>query len=254
MLSLKISWKYFKGEENMVKTQIAVKRHTDRALTFPKFQKYSKKAFSIAEALIALLIGSLILGMSAPMISKQLKFQNYSDIQIRQIIQRLELLEEERVPRGTVAFFNSNVKSQSSSNPCPKGWSAVPSDWNGRFFRVADIDNPRNELQSQSIQAHWHDMPSFSLSGMTGAQLQTIGSQVIWLSADGYESKYLSGIGSRDPKSAFAGDVFREKDSFVGEGRWMFETEPGNRKNAPTVSNDDETRPKNVALLACVKN
>ena len=192
--------------------------------------------------------------MSAPIISKQLKYQNYSDIQIRQILQRLEVLEAERVPRGTVAFFSDRAVSESATNPCPRGWTQVPDLWNGRFFRVADVENSRNGLQEQSIQDHWHDLPSFSLTGMTGAWFQHAGSQVMWLSQDGFTKEDVYQIAQLDPPSAFAGDVFRQEDAFVGEGRWMFETEPGNRKNAPTVSNDDETRPKNVALLACVKN
>ena len=44
-------------------------------------------AFSVAEALIALLIGSLILGMSAPLITKQIKNQTLTDTQL-QILQR----------------------------------------------------------------------------------------------------------------------------------------------------------------------
>ena len=72
-----------KGEENMTKTQIAVRGQTDCSLNSPKLQIISKKGFSIAEALVALLIGSLILGFSAPMISKQINLNQVKNIKIQ---------------------------------------------------------------------------------------------------------------------------------------------------------------------------
>ena len=58
-----------------------------------KFPKKSKKAFSLAEAMIALLIGSLILGVSAPMISKQIKYNNFSDAQAALFSKKIEEVE-----------------------------------------------------------------------------------------------------------------------------------------------------------------
>lgn len=43
----------------------------------------SAKAFSVVEAMIAVLIGSIVLGMSAPMISSQLKRNNMNDVQFQ---------------------------------------------------------------------------------------------------------------------------------------------------------------------------
>ena len=79
----------------MAKTQMAVREwQTASSLNPPKFQKYSKKAFSIAEALIALLIGSLILGMSAPLITKQLKHNSFTDIQAQLLNRKVENAKE----------------------------------------------------------------------------------------------------------------------------------------------------------------
>ncbi len=111
------------------------------------------KAFSVAETMIALLIGTLVLGFSAPMITKQLKHNDYSDAQAQIINRRIEKLVESNnvlkqeieplknssggVPKGTVAFFNNTVVVESETNPCPKGWSLIDAGWQGRFPRFA---------------------------------------------------------------------------------------------------------------------
>ena len=71
----------------------------------------NKKTFSIAEVTIALLIGSLILGMTAPMISKQIKNNNSSDAQISILLRRIENLERNNttpIPAGSIIFFEGN--------------------------------------------------------------------------------------------------------------------------------------------------
>ena len=57
--------------------------------------KNSKKAFSVAEATIALLIGSVALGMAAPMITKQIKSNNMADTQSRVLTQRINNIVED---------------------------------------------------------------------------------------------------------------------------------------------------------------
>ncbi len=115
--------------------------------------KNSKKAFSVAEAMIALLIGSLALGMAAPMITKQIKQNNFTDTQFRvlnrenddilnritELENRIEELENEdnSIPTGAVMFFNSTVTPESNTNPCPTGWTKIDDNWNGRFPRFA---------------------------------------------------------------------------------------------------------------------
>ena len=107
----------------MIKKQVNVGGGPTRLIESSKILKSTKKAFSIAEAMIALLIGSLILGVSAPMISKQMKHNNFSDVQVQIINKKIEqmsaqnksLLEEvERlkaglenveIPANTIAFL-----------------------------------------------------------------------------------------------------------------------------------------------------
>ncbi len=52
------------------------------------------KAFSVAEAMIALLIGSFILGFSAPMISKQLQHNNFTSIQSQIMNKKIENVKD----------------------------------------------------------------------------------------------------------------------------------------------------------------
>ena len=90
----------------MVKTQMAVGRErTGSCLNSPEFKKYSKKAFSLAEALIALLIGSLILGMSAPLITKQLKHNTFTDVQAQLLNRKVESA------KGDITVNRNNILS-----------------------------------------------------------------------------------------------------------------------------------------------
>ena len=80
------------------------------------------KGFSVAEAFVALAIGGIVLGMAAPLISKQVQTQNFNDVQFR-------ILKESLVPRGAVMFFDLES--------CPEGWNPVDNSWNGRFIRLS---------------------------------------------------------------------------------------------------------------------
>ena len=95
------------------------------------------KAFSIAEAVIALLIGSLILGSVAPMVSKQIKFNNASDAQISVLLRRIEQLENRIEPEGSIKFFYDR--------PCPTGWTSIVSRSNesldGYYLRISTSTN-----------------------------------------------------------------------------------------------------------------
>ena len=58
-----------------------------------------KIGFSVAEAMVALAIGGVVLGMSAPLISRHVKNQDYSDAQIRALSAHL-------VPKGSIIMWS----------------------------------------------------------------------------------------------------------------------------------------------------
>ena len=53
-----------------------------------------RRAFSVAEAMIALLIGTIILGFSAPMITKQLKHNDFTSIQTQILNKKIENVDD----------------------------------------------------------------------------------------------------------------------------------------------------------------
>ena len=142
----------------MVKTHMAVGGQTGSSLNSPKFQKIYKKGFSIAEALVALLIGSLILGASAPIISKQIKHNNFSDAQVQLLLRRIEQLERRNttVPSGAIMFFNANE--------CPDTWTEIK-NLGGKYPRIAKFDASGNLIDSvglsleQMVHKHKHVSP-----------------------------------------------------------------------------------------------
>ena len=78
--------------------------------------KFTSNAFSVAEAMISLLIGSIILGLFAPMISKQLKHNNMSDVQAQVLNRKIDELRT-LIPTGAIMYFDLPT--------CPSGWSAL---------------------------------------------------------------------------------------------------------------------------------
>ena len=140
----------FKEKEkiNMTKTQMAVGGgQTTSSLNSPEFQKIYKKGFSIAEALIALLIGSLILGMSAPLITKQLKHNDMSDVQASVLNQKVEDIKSE-----LKTLKNGLNSEEDTKDKTPVGvivmWSGseIPTGW-----ALCDGTNGTPDLRNRFI-------------------------------------------------------------------------------------------------------
>lgn len=213
-------------------------------------------AFSIAEALMSLAIVGIALSTAAPLISKTMKHNAGTDIALQHLQNQIDDIKDSQVPKGTVAFFHATAIGEYTGKPCPKGWSAAPTDWDNRFFKAA-TSTTRNELQDQSIQEHWHNIPALDLSSLTGANWQNVGvgKNNAWVYGDAFDTAGLPGlVQERVNDKAFAGKVFRDTDSFIGKSKEAFPDTTEYKGEAPSVSNDNETRPKNVALLVCIKD
>lgn len=168
------------------------------------FFRGTKKAFSVAEAMVVLLIVSMMLAASAPLISKNMKNSSVST-------------SEFSVPSGAVMFFYLNK--------CPQGWTEIsqkiPSAA-GHFIRIADSSHPNGQVQEQSVQEHWHKI----------ADLYGNDKRAGWTGWGGVWSTFGSGLDRQ------ANQVIRNQSI----------------SNAPYVSSDNETRPKNISLTTCIKN
>ena len=118
-----------------------------------------RKAFSVAEATIALLIGSVALGMAAPMITKQIKTQNFADTERRLMNQRIDNV----FPKNSVMFFNSRT--------CPDGWKPLVDSegvqYDGYYPRIgAEGSSEIGTIKEQMVHKHKHVSPFMAYMGL----------------------------------------------------------------------------------------
>ena len=68
-------------------------------------------AFSVAEAMIALLIGTIVLGFSAPMITKQLKHNDFTSIQTQILNKKIENVDDKSDANANyIKSLENNIK------------------------------------------------------------------------------------------------------------------------------------------------
>ncbi len=230
------------------------------------FKTKSIKAFSIAEAMIALLIGTIVLGFSAPMISRQLKHNNYSDAQAQIINKRIDKLIESNnalkqeietlkkssggVPKGTVAFFNNTVVAESETNPCPKGWSLIDAGWQGRFPRFAgkhlilEYDTAGKTYKDTGVE-----------ETLSVGQIQEDAIRNIY----GVVGSLYGGTASNKSGSLRTGAFAPHNRTYTSYGGFGLPGGGDSIWNASfsaqnVVPTEIENRPRAIALLGCVKN
>lgn len=112
------------------------------------------KGFSVAEAMIALLIGSLVLGFSAPMITKQIKYNNMSDVQMQVLNKKIEQLRanQSNIPSGAIMYFDLDR--------CPNGWSELTS-----FYPNSANSFIRNKSGTTRARGHWQQNAAPNIVG-----------------------------------------------------------------------------------------
>lgn len=142
-----------------------------------------KNAFSMAEAFVGLLVVSVALGVSAPMITKQIKSNNSTDAQITMLKKEIENLKESikqnnpnnnnndndnevndkiaiSIPAGAIMFFNLNK--------CPKNWEPVDKKFIGHYPRiVGEYDVNLNQPLEQMVHKHKHVSPKLEFMTIT---------------------------------------------------------------------------------------
>lgn len=195
--------------------------------------------FSVAEAMIALLIGSLALGMAAPMITKQIKQNNFADTQFsiissqnNHIRESVDELKEEikkeannAVPDGAVMFFYLSE--------CPNGWEPLTShiaDTSDVFIRnVGSLAGGVGRVQAPALP---------NITGV-GARF----------SHEVFNGNGLSGaIFSAGNSTGGGGE--NGDGGWGGSRGWNFDA---SRSSSIYQTGVSEVRPKSIALLACIR-
>ena len=90
------------------------------------------RAFSVAEAMIALLIGTIVLGFSAPMITKQLKHNDFTSIQAQIMNKKIENVKD-------ISDANAEKISQIIGTKTPIDYAA----------HIKSLETDINNLQAQ---------------------------------------------------------------------------------------------------------
>ncbi len=178
-----------------------------------------KKAFSVAEAMITLLIVSVALAAAAPMMSKR-------------VLQSQRQTQYQPIPKGAVIFFNV------APSKCPAGWERMIDEnpaWAGKYFRIAGKDNV----------GQWQDsaIPNIkaTLSGARDYGLFDNGSGAIKVSNFTWEWDNNLGGAWLQTKP--------ERDSIS----WNDAKFDASAYNSIYKDSVNEVRPPSVALLACQK-
>jgi len=187
------------------------------------------KAFSVAEAMIALLIGSLVLGYSAPMIAGQIKHNNMSDVQAQVLNRKIEELRstQANIPSGAVMYFDLAS--------CPVDWSPLST-----IYPNAANAFIRNQSGSGRALGDWQQNAAPNIIGSFGP----------------ITTGYLS---NANPYSS--GSVYLSSNSLAGgrggsDLRRISSMNFDASRSSSAYGRDDSTevRPDNIVLLACRKN
>jgi len=213
------------------------------------FKKISRNGFSLAEAMIVVLIGAIALGMSAPMISRQLKNESLTNTQMQILQRQIDRLKENQgtVPAGAIMFFNLTE--------CPGGWTEIK-NLGGYYPRIATFDDSGelidtiNSTKEQMVHRHKHISPildtyNYSVtvnSFRYGPFRNNVSSDV---SGDGDYEK-ISGLGTVSSGLLQGHQVDADSDNwylFTSDGENRYETLKANSSDfvkVLTCPNKDE--------------
>lgn len=185
-------------------------------------KRYNKPAFSIVEAFITLLIVSIALASAAPLISRQVKHSQFSSLQVLELVKKIEELESGSSMQGAVVPFYGLTT-------CPTGWKALTEknlNYEGVFIRNIGGNASDRELVQDDAA------PNFSIQIPINEDLQ-------------------AGLGG----SAYSGIINGEVSSLIADNTSTSKYAVFNASKANDSYQDvDEIRPKNIALLYCVKD
>lgn len=199
-----------------------------------------KKAFSVAEAMIALLIGSLILGASAPMISKQLKHNNMSDAQVQVLNRKIEQLgvTQSNIPSGAVMYFDLDF--------CPDGWDELINKYPNSANAFI-----RNKSGTARTLGNWQQNAA---PNITGKMEKFLGGSIIdyWGKKNAYNLKLSGAFTNNYLETSLYFDASNPHGYLEYMDIYFDASEGGSTVYGR--DNATEVRPDNIALLACIKD
>lgn len=236
------------------------------------FIKSSKKAFSLVEALITLIIVGLALSAAAPLITKKMKSNITDDARLQILINRIEELEKKIEPEGMVRLFYDRE--------CPDGWSPVTTgdskSLDGYYIRLTTNKSNIGKKLDPSLPNIKGGFPGVGQQYSTSAEAIKPDE----FSIIDQEEKDL-GVGSKRPNDGIYGALYRmntvnnpmtgvgvlnwfnddvrkaERDDYFGFDAGYYNPIYGAADNPSTVDIDEaasEVRPKSVMFVACRKD
>ncbi len=105
--------------------------------------------------MIVILIGTIALGMAAPMITKQLKNETLTNTQMQILQKQIDNLRRNQggVPEGAIMFFDLSR--------CPDWWDFVGDEYIGHYPRIVGegTTNGTGDTVEQMVHRHKHVSP-----------------------------------------------------------------------------------------------
>ena len=206
------------------------------------FKSSKKRGFSVAEAMVTLLLVSIALAAAAPMLSKQAKNNAFSSAQYQLLLEKIENMEKAALPKGMVSFFNIPCASVEPAGE----WSDVPTNWQGRYprivgsYQICDVYGANCISKALTYGERYDD----AIRKITG-KLRFVGAGDAGFWAD------------RENGALYVGDQYNsfqltpQNCSDEGCDKLAHSLVLDTSTNVPTA---DENRVKTVGLYMCVKN
>ncbi len=239
----------------MIKNIVNTKFTYSDIIKHPFFKVFNKnnskqikrRGFSVAEAMIALLIGSIALGMAAPMITKQIKQNNFADTERRILRQKIETA----IPSGMVSFFNIPCNEIMPEN----SWRDVPDSYKGRYPRIAGTINVPKYISDPKGGSFSDETTSITIKA--GETMNDSSRKIYGIIGSAYGGKDNSRTAASNRSGAFE-NYSRTYTGFNGGGVglnygydsvWNVSFD-----SARVVPTDEENRPMTIGLYMCIKN
>lgn len=207
------------------------------------FLKTNKKAFSVAEAFIAVGIGAILLAAAAPIMSKQIQYNHYSDKKAESISTQLNEVKStnkkvESIVQDEILVKIEELKKKPSEvskgaimyfdlSSCPSGWEPLVNQY---------PDTANSFIRNQSGSGRNVGSVQYSAAPNIKGSFHALDLRAVY-----------SGVFYNDGGTTVYG--------YGRQGEYHYRQQGMDFSRVSSVYQDGvtEIRPKNIALLACIK-